>query len=101
MKWADFKTMQLPLWEVATAMVVIIGAVWWAFGWADTIEDSQVTTQGQLDQLILVVSTTTQDNHEVHQSTNSALIEQRHALELLKQEIELRRELERESEGNP
>lgn len=94
MKWADFKTMRMPLWEVATSMVVLVGAVWWAFGWADTLEDSQVTTQGQLDQLILLVSTTTQDNHEVHKSTNVALIEQKHALELLKQDIELRRELE-------
>jgi len=101
MKWSDFKSMQLPLWEVITSMVFVIGGVWWAFAWADNIEDSQVTTQGQLDQLILVVSTTTQDNHEVHQSTNAALTEQRHALELLKQEIELRRELEREREGNP
>ncbi len=74
-------------------MIAVGGIAWAAFAWADNIEDSQVTTQGQLDQLILVVSTTTQDNHAVHKSTNVKLTEQKHALELLKQEIDLRREL--------
>lgn len=99
MKWADFKAMQLPLWEVATSMAFVIGGVWWAFAWADSIDDSQVTTQMQLDQLILVVSTTTQDNAAVHNSTDTRLTETKQELELLKQEIELRRELADDGEN--
>ncbi len=101
MKWSDFKTMQLPLWEVITGMAAIVAVAWAAFAWADAIEDSQITTQGQLDQLILVVSTTTQDNAAVHNSTNVRLTDTKQELELLKQEIELRRELGDRDGENP
>jgi hypothetical protein len=96
MDWSAIKNAKLPLWEAITGMVAVAGIAWAAFAWADEVQDKQLTTQGQLDQLILVVSTTTQDNYAVHKSTNVALTEQKLELELLKQEIELRRELEGE-----
>ena len=94
--WNALKSTKIPMWEVLVAMAVLVGATWGAFTWADELEDTQITTQRQLDQLVLLVVTTTRDNQAVHKSADTQLIEHRHALELLKQEIELRRELEPE-----
>lgn len=96
LRWSDLRSLKVPIWEVIAAMVVLVGVAWAAFSWADELEDAQLATRRHLDELVMLVVTTTRDNQAIHQSTDADLTKNRHALELLKQEIELRRELEPE-----
>lgn len=88
--WADIMKMKLPI----TVISGIVGVAVTAFLWADDVEDKQLETQNQLDKLVTIVTVTTLDNQAVHQSQNTGLIETKQELELLQQEIELRRELD-------
>ncbi len=92
--WAGFKAMKIPLWETITGMGVAVGITWAAFAWADELEDKQKVTQGQLDQLVTIVSKTATDSNQIHRMNRDDIDEAQREFELLKQEIELRRELE-------
>lgn len=88
--WADIVKMKLPI----TVIGGIVSAAVTAFLWADDVEDKQLETQNQLDKLVTIVTATTLDNQAIHQSQNVDLIATKQELQLLQQEIELRRELE-------
>ena len=96
--WAEFKSMNLPLWEVLGGIVVAVGVTWAAFAWADDVEDKQETTQTQLDQLITIVATSASASNEIHEKTRESMADAQKKFELLKQEMELRRELAKENE---
>ena len=94
----SIRNMHLPLGWVAGFIVTVVAVTWAAFVWADDIADKQLKTQDQLDQLILIVTTTTTKNADVHDELEDNIDDVEKAFLLLKQEMELRREL-REGDG--
>lgn len=99
LSWSDVKAMKLPLWEVLAGIGVAIGVTWAAFTWADDIEDKQIKTQDQLSQLVLIVTKTTTANDQTNEIQDEDIDQVERAFELLRQEMELRRELQRENDG--
>jgi hypothetical protein len=92
--WHDLTELKLPLWKVGAWSLVLIGAVWGAFTWADDIEDKQMATQDQLSQLVLIVTKTTTDTNAKNDIQDEDIDAIEDAFDLLRQEIELRRELD-------
>jgi hypothetical protein len=98
--WSDFTGMKIPLWETITGMAAAIGITWAAFAWADDIEDKQKVTQTQLDQLVVIVTKTTTDNAEKDRMQDADIDKIEDNFDLLRQEIEIRRELEEASDDD-
>lgn len=94
--WHELKGMSIPIVEVgAIVSLGIVGALW-----ADDLGDKQETTQDQLGQLVDIVAKTTKENAEVHKTQSDSLTSIEQSLELLAQEVRLRRELEAENAAN-
>ncbi len=98
MTFDELKRMNIPLWEVFAGGAALVAVVWAAFAWADDIEDKQRITQDQLDQLVVIVSKTSSDNSNTHDVQAEDIERVEVGFELLKQELELRRELENEAD---
>jgi len=94
--WHELKNMDIPLIEVGA----IIAISFTAYIWADDLGDAQKETQKQLDQLVTITVKTTKENALVHKKFSESLTSIQTALELIAQEIRLRREFERENPIN-
>lgn len=89
--WQELKTMRIPLVEVGA----IVGIAITGYIWADDLDDAQQKTQEQLDQLVTIVTENVKENKTVHKDQSDSLSSIQTSLELMAQEIRLRRELER------
>ena len=90
----DFKKMKIPLWEVISIFIASCVVLWGVFAWADDIEDKQVTTQSQLNQLTAIVKKSIDSNEELHGVVVEGLGQVQQSFKLLEQEVRLRRELQ-------
>jgi len=85
--------MEIPI----LAVFAIVGFSITAYMWADDLDDAQRETQKQLDQLVTITIITTKENSVVHKEHAESLSSIQTSLELIAQEIRLRREIQREN----
>ena len=94
----DLKQMKIPFGAAIAGIVTAVGVAWGAFVWADEMKDQQATTQAQLDQLVVIISQKTVKDEETHDVQAEDIERVERAFELLKRELEIRRELEAEAD---
>jgi len=93
--WADLKSVKIPILEFGA----ILGLALTGLLWADDIEDKQIQTQKQLDQLVTISTESAKENAKIHKAHNKSLTSIETSLALMAQEVRLRRELEKEREN--
>lgn len=90
--------LKIPIAGGIGVLTTAIALAWGVFVWADDLKDQQAVTQTQLDQLVVIISQKTVNDEEKFDVQAEDIERVERAFELLKRELEIRREIEERGE---
>lgn len=93
--------LKIPIAGGIGILATAIGMAWGVFVWADELKDQQAVTQTQLDQLVVIISQKTVNDEEKFDVQAEDIERVERAFELLKRELEIRREIEARDSEDP